>query len=177
MSALASRRSDRKRGEGGSYAKRRVGPSGDRRTTCKALELALSSSSQPPPPPVLPSPACRSPKAAPFPALPRRGRPCTSPLPYAAERDRADRGFARRSLPKLAIKPWATPVPQGYLLKDCQVVDPVSSELLPGRRVVKIVKGVVESVDELGTDAQLVEAAAGSAGLTVVDLDGLFVCP
>lgn len=68
-------------------------------------------------------------------------------------------------------------MPQGYLLKDCQVVDPVSSELLPGRRVVKIVKGVVESVDELGTDAQLVEAAAGSAGLTVVDLDGLFVCP
>jgi hypothetical protein len=86
--------------------------------------------------------------------------------------DEAD--LRRSSLPKLALKPWSLPVPEGFLLVNAQVVNAATGQLLPGKRTVKVVKGVVESVNESKADDLNV---AHAKGLKVVDLEGAFVCP
>ena len=63
-------------------------------------------------------------------------------------------------------------------MKNAAVIDAASGKVYSGQ-VVKIVDGVIASVEAAGSPAQLkaLEHEASRQGLVVADLDGLYLCP
>ncbi|KAG7093578.1 hypothetical protein E1B28_007247 [Marasmius oreades] len=74
-------------------------------------------------------------------------------------------------LPKLAIKPWIPPKPRPLMFVNAIVVDPASGNLLTGRQTVKVEGGRIISVSPTS------DAENFGDDCTVVDLNGLFICP
>ncbi len=77
------------------------------------------------------------------------------------------------SLTKLALRPWITGPAAGLVLTNARVVDPASSQLLPGLQSVVIKNGKIihlYPVDEP-------DLLADELSLAKVDLEGQYLCP
>ncbi|GAA5903184.1 hypothetical protein JCM6882_006987 [Rhodosporidiobolus microsporus] len=93
---------------------------------------------------------------------------------HTAARDFPGPSETRPSLlPKLALKPWISAAPAGFLFTNAHVVDPASGELLPGLQSVVVKKGKITHVFPVDEPDLL----ADEGSLKRIDLDGRYICP
>ncbi|GAA5875381.1 hypothetical protein JCM3774_002970 [Rhodotorula dairenensis] len=76
-------------------------------------------------------------------------------------------------LPKLALKPWVSPVPAGVVLTNAQVIDPAAGKLLEGLQTVVIRDGKVAAVYPVDEPDLLAEESS----LRRVDIGGRYISP
>jgi adenine deaminase len=79
----------------------------------------------------------------------------------------------KRSLPKLAVKPWILAPPDDLILINALVVQPSTGTILDGKQTITIQKGMIVSVKP--TEGSQTDDP--DSEVRTVDLNGAYVCP